>query len=234
MEIGKQIMVRDVPLAERPRERLLHVGASSLSNAELLAILLRTGSSNESVLMLAQKILAELETLHNLYDVTIEELTKIKGVGPAKAVQLKAAIELGKRIVLQSPIDRVSIRSPKDVSHYIMEDMRYLKQEHFIALLLNTKNQIIGKETVTVGTLNSSLVHPREVFKPAIKKSSSAIIVVHNHPSGDPTPSKEDIDVTNRLIKAGELLGIDVLDHIVIGDNAYISLKEKGLFGTRN
>lgn len=230
----RPIMVKDVPLAERPRERLLQVGASFLSNAELLAILLRTGSSNESVLHLAQKILAELETLHNLHDVTIEELTKIKGIGPAKAVQIKAAIELGKRIVLQSPIDRVSIRSPKDVAHYIMEEMRYLKQEHFIALLLNTKNQIIGKETITVGTLNSSLVHPREVFKPAIKKSSSAMIVVHNHPSGDPTPSKEDIDVTHRLVNAGELIGIDVLDHIVIGDNAYISLKEKGLFAKKN
>jgi len=230
----RAIMVKDVPLAERPRERLLQVGASSLSNAELLAILLRTGSSNESVLHLAQKILAELETLHNLHDVTIEELTKIKGIGPAKAVQIKAAIELGKRIVLQSSIDRVSIRSPKDVAHYIMEEMRYLKQEHFIALLLNTKNQIIGKETITVGTLNSSLVHPREVFKPAIKKSSSAIIIAHNHPSGDPTPSKEDIDVTHRLINAGELIGIDVLDHIVIGDNAYISLKEKGLFAKKN
>lgn len=231
MALEKQLMVKDLPLIERPRERMLHYGAENLSNAELLAILLRTGSTNESVVQLANKILAELETLQNLYDVTIEELTRIKGIGPAKAIQIKAAIEIGRRILKQSPQERTTIHSPKDAADYLMEDMRYLKQEYFIALLLNTKNQIIAKEEISVGTLNSSVIHPREVFKPAIKKSVSAIIIAHNHPSGDPSPSREDIEVTKRLVKAGEILGIDILDHVIIGDLKYVSLKEKGLFG---
>lgn len=224
-------MVKDIPRDERPRERMIRYGAESLSNAELLAILLRTGSSNESVVQLANKILAELKNLQNFYDVTIEELTKIKGIGPAKAVQIKAAIEFGKRIFKYAPLDKIKIRSPKDVADYLMEDMRYLKQERFLVLLLDTKNQVLGKEEISLGTLNSSIVHPREVFKPAIKKSVSAIILVHNHPSGDPTPSREDIEVTKRMEEAGEILGIDVLDHIIIGDLTYVSLKEKGLIG---
>lgn len=231
MEKMKQIMVRDIPVEERPRERMLQYGPESLSNAELLAILLRTGSSRESVFQLAHKILSEMETLQNLYEISIEELTKIRGIGPAKAIQIKAAIELGKRIIKQVSMDKIPVRSPGDVADYLMEDLKYLKQEHFIALLLDTKNQIVAKETISIGTLNSSLVHPREVFKPAIKKSVSAIIIVHNHPSGDPTPSREDIEVTKRLAKAGEILGIDVLDHVIIGDSKYTSLKDKGLFG---
>ncbi|OEF98109.1 hypothetical protein BHF71_03225 [Vulcanibacillus modesticaldus] len=225
----KQIMVRDIPKDERPRERMIRFGPQSLSNVELLAILLRTGSSNESVFQLAQKVLSELETLQNLNDVTLEELTKIKGIGPAKAIQIKGAIELGRRVVKSIPQDKIQIRSPRDVANFILEDMKHLKQEHFIALLLDTKNQIIAKETISIGSLNSSIVHPREVFKPAIKKSVSAIIVVHNHPSGDPTPSKEDIEVTNRLVEAGNILGIDLLDHVIIGDSRYISLKDRGM-----
>ncbi|WP_084024479.1 RadC family protein [Vulcanibacillus modesticaldus] len=229
MEQMKQIMVRDIPKDERPRERMIRFGPQSLSNVELLAILLRTGSSNESVFQLAQKVLSELETLQNLNDVTLEELTKIKGIGPAKAIQIKGAIELGRRVVKSIPQDKIQIRSPRDVANFILEDMKHLKQEHFIALLLDTKNQIIAKETISIGSLNSSIVHPREVFKPAIKKSVSAIIVVHNHPSGDPTPSKEDIEVTNRLVEAGNILGIDLLDHVIIGDSRYISLKDRGM-----
>ncbi len=231
MEQMKQIMIKDIPAAERPRERMIQYGAENLSNADLLAILLRTGSAKESVVQLANKILSEMKSIQALYDVTIEELTKIKGIGPAKAIQIKAAIELGKRIVRHSPLEKIQIRSPKDVSDYLMEDMRYLKQERFLILLLDTKNNIIGKEEISRGTLNSSIVHPREVFKPAIKRSVSAIIVAHNHPSGDPTPSHEDIEVTKRLVEAGKILGIDVLDHVIIGDMRYISLKEKGLFG---
>jgi len=227
----KQVMVRDLPSDERPRERMLQYGAGSLNNTDLLAILLRTGSTNESVMQLAQRILSKLETLQSLHDVSIEELTNIKGIGPAKAIQLKAAIELGKRIAKSSPQDKFAIRSPQDVADYIMEDVRYLKQEHFITLLLDTKNHVIGKETISVGSLNASIVHPREVFKPAIKKSASSIIAIHNHPSGDPTPSREDIEVTKRLSQAGNIIGIDVLDHIIIGDSNYISLKDKGIFG---
>jgi len=229
MEEMKQIMVRDIPQNERPRERMLQFGAQSLSNADLLAILLRTGSTNESVFHLAHKILAELQSLQNLYETTIEELTKIKGIGPAKAIQIKAAIELGKRIAKQSSEEKVTVHSPQDVANYLMEDMRVLKQEHFLVLLLDTKNQIVSKETISIGTLNASLVHPREVYKPAIKKSVSAIIIAHNHPSGDPTPSQEDIEVTKRLMKAGEILGIDLLDHVIIGDFRYYSLKDKEL-----
>lgn len=227
----KQIMVKDIPSSERPRERMIKSGPESLNNAELLAILLRTGSSNESVLTLAQKIMSQVGELRVLYDVTIEELTKIKGIGPAKAIQIKAAIELGKRVAKEHTLDKNSIRSPKDVADYIMEDLRHLKQEHFIALLLDTKNNIIAKETISIGTLNSSIIHPREVYKPAIKKSVSAIIVAHNHPSGDPTPSREDIEVTKRLKEAGDILGIELLDHVIIGDSKYLSLKDKGLFG---
>lgn len=228
----KQIMVKDIPSSERPRERMIEFGPESLNNAELLAILLRTGSANESVLTLAQRIISQIGELRGLYDITIEELTKVKGIGPAKAIQIKAAIELGKRVTKEHSLNRNnSIRSPKDVADYIMEDLRHLKQEHFVTLLLDTKNNVIAKETISIGTLNSSIIHPREVYKPAIKKSVSAIIVAHNHPSGDPTPSREDIEVTKRLKEAGEILGIDLLDHIIIGDSKYFSLKDKGLFG---
>lgn len=231
MEQMKQIMVRDIPQADRPRERMLEIGPEGLSNAELLAIILRTGSTNESVFQLAHKVLAELEMLHNLQEITIEELTMIRGIGPAKAIQIKAAIELGRRVYRNIEDEKITIRSPRDVANYLIEELRYLKKEHFIAVLLDTKNKVIAKETISIGTLNSSIVHPREVFKPAIKKSVSAIIVVHNHPSGDPTPSREDIEVTKRLIKAGEIVGIDLLDHIIIGGSDFFSLKDKGLFG---
>ncbi|WP_339059924.1 DNA repair protein RadC [Tepidibacillus marianensis] len=225
------IMVRDVPIEERPRERFMKVGADQISSTDLLAIILRTGSANESVIQLSAKILSRFETLQNLYDVSIEELIQIKGIGEAKAIEIKAAIEFGKRIVKATPVEKDTIRSPKDAFSFLGEDMKYLRQEHFIALLLDTKNHILSKETISIGSLNSSIVHPREVFKPAIKKSASSIIVAHNHPSGDPTPSREDIDITKRLVKAGELLGIEVLDHVIIGDERYISLKEKGLIG---
>lgn len=225
----KQIMIRDIPENERPRERMLKYGAESLSNIELLAILLRTGSPNESVIQLAHSVMSRLETLQGFYDISLEELTNIRGIGPAKAIQIKAGLELGKRVLKQMPQAKYSIHSPADAANYIIDDIKFLKQEHFIILLLDTKNQVISKETISIGTLNSSIVHPREVFKPAIKKSISAIILAHNHPSGDPTPSREDIEITKRLIKAGEILGIDVLDHIVIGDSKYISFKEEGL-----
>ncbi len=231
MDKMKQIMVKDLPEEERPRERMIKYGSEGLSNTELLAILLRTGSRNESVLQLANKILSELKGILHLHEITVEELTTIKGVGPAKAIQIKAAIELGRRVSKQFTIDRYIIRSPRDVANYLMEDMRYLKQEQFLILLLDTKNHVISKEIISIGSLNSSIVHPREVFKPAIKKSASAIIAAHNHPSGDSTPSKEDIQVTNRLIEAGKILGIELLDHIIIGDGKYFSLKDEGLFG---
>ncbi|HEX7057899.1 MAG TPA: DNA repair protein RadC [Bacilli bacterium] len=229
MAISPNLTLRDVPIEERPRERMLQFGAQALSNAELLAILLRTGTYSESAVTLANRILMEAGGLRNLVEMSPDQLVSIKGVGTAKAVQVKASIELGRRLARTVRNDMVAVRSPHDVAQFIMEDLRYLQQEHFICLFLNTKNHIIGQETLSIGSLNSTIVHPREVFRAAIKRSSASIICAHNHPSGDPTPSQEDIRLTKRLMEAGELIGIDVLDHLIIGDGHFISLKEQGL-----
>ncbi|WP_336784518.1 RadC family protein [Paenibacillus sp. MMO-177] len=226
MEQGN--LLRNVPHEERPRERMMQYGAEALSHTELLAILLRTGTKRESAVHLAGKILKECGSLRNLLDMSMSELTAIKGIGPAKAVQLRAGIELGRRIVRSGQGEIVTVRKPQDAANYVMEEMRYLKKEHFVCLFLNTKNHIIARETLSVGTLNASLVHPREVFRAAVKAGSASIICVHNHPSGDPMPSPEDIALTKRLVEAGELMGIEVLDHLVIGDGRFISLKEHG------
>lgn len=222
------LVLRDIPAEERPRERLVNAGASALSNAELLAIILRTGTISESAVHLAHRILAESDGLRNLVDVSTEQLTRIKGVGQVKAVQIQAGIELGRRLATSHLYEAVTIRSPRDVEQLLMEELRYLRKEHFVCLFLNTKNHVVAKETLSIGSLNASIVHPREVFLAAIKRSSAAIICVHNHPSGDPTPSPEDIEITNRLVEAGQLIGIDVLDHIIIGDSKIVSLKEQG------
>jgi DNA repair protein RadC len=227
-EQAMPLMIRDVPKDARPRERLLSDGPESLSNQELLAILLRTGTKDESVLELAQRLLHHFEGLRSLKDATIEEMTSIKGIGKAKAMQILAALELGRRISRLSYDERYEIRSPEDGAKYVMEDMRFLSQEHFVAIYLNTKNQVIHRKTVFIGSLNSSIVHPREVFKEAIKRSAASVICAHNHPSGDPTPSREDIEVTKRLAESGRIIGIELLDHLIIGDHTFISLKEKG------
>ncbi|MCF6092705.1 DNA repair protein RadC [Microaerobacter geothermalis] len=221
-------MIRDVPVEERPRERLMEKGPEALSNAELIAILLRTGSNNQSAISLAQQILEEREGLRGLAEMSFHDLTQWKGVGPAKAVQVVAGIELGKRLAKALPESRYTIRSPHDAAQYMMDELRFAQQEHFVVLFLNTKNQVIGKKIVFIGSLNASIVHPREVFREAIRRSSASLICLHNHPSGDPTPSREDIQVTKRLKEAGEIMGIELLDHIVIGDGNFISLKEKG------
>jgi DNA repair protein RadC len=223
------IKVRDVPIEERPRERLVKFGAHVCSNQELLAIVLRTGSKEESVIQLAERLLTTMKGMSNLREATVEELIKIKGIGPTKAIQLLATIELGKRLLNERRDDKIAIRSPKDGADYVMEDLRHLSQEHFVALYLNTKNQVIHQQTVFIGSLNASIVHPREVFKEALKRSAASLLCFHNHPSGDPTPSREDIEVTKRLVDCGIMLGIEVLDHIIIGDKKYVSLKEKGL-----
>lgn len=222
------VKLKDVPKAERPRERLLQYGSTHLSNKELIALLLGSGTRNESVLDLANRVLMHFEGLKLLKEATIEELTAIKGIGPARGVIMLAALELGERLNKYKPTERYVVRSPEDGADYVMEEMRTLDQEHFIALFLNTKNQIIHSQTIFIGTLNSSVVHPREIFREAVRRSSASIIVAHNHPSGDPTPSPEDINVTKRLVKAGKIMGIEVLDHLVIGDGRFISLKEKG------
>lgn len=224
-----KITMKDMPLELRPRERIVKDGPEALSNIELLAILLRIGTKEENVLELAAKILTQVGNIKGLASYSIEDLKNIKGIGLAKAAQIKAAVEIGKRISSAPNEERPIIRSPQDVERLLMEEMRHLDREYFKAISLNTKNNVLAIETVSVGSLSSSIIHPRELFKNPIKRSAAALILVHNHPSGDPSPSKEDLDVTKRLVEVGKLLGIEVLDHIIIGDNKYISLKEKGV-----
>lgn len=225
---GMHVTMKDVPKQDRPRERLIELGSSHVSNQELLAILLGTGTREESVHELAQRVLMHFEGINLLRESTLEELTAIKGIGAVKAVLILAAIELGKRMNQLKPQERYVIRSPEDGANFVMEEMRLLNQEHFVCLFLNTKNQIIHRQTVFIGSLNSSIVHPREVYREAVKRSAASIICVHNHPSGDPSPSQEDIQVTKRLAECGKMIGIELLDHLVIGDKKFVSLKEKG------
>ncbi|WP_010531128.1 RadC family protein [Lentibacillus jeotgali] len=222
------IMIKDVPEEDRPRERFLKHGPGHLSNQELLAILIGSGTKKESVMALSNRILMHFEGLNLLKEATIEELTAIKGIGMAKGVLLLSSLELGKRMNRYKPDDRYVIRSPEDGADYIMEDMRLLNQEHFVVLFLNTKNQVIHRQTIFIGSLNASIVHPREIYREAVKRSAASIICAHNHPSGDPAPSQEDIHVTRRLVESGKMIGIELLDHLVIGDRKFISLKEKG------
>ncbi|WP_405127431.1 RadC family protein [Salicibibacter halophilus] len=218
-----------LPLQEMPRERLVQEGAAYLSNQELLAILLRTGTTNESVLQLANRLLVEFDGIMMLKEASLEELQAIKGIGQVKAVELRAALELGKRIHTTQQGERYSIKTPEDASDYVMEEMRFLTQEHFVAIYLNTKNQVLHKKTLFIGSLNASIVHPREVFKEALRRSAASIVCLHNHPSGDPSPSQEDREVTKRLVDCGKVLGVEVLDHIIIGDQRYTSLREHGI-----
>lgn len=223
-----RLTMKNLPVYEQPRERLLRLGAKQLADAELLAILLRTGFEQKSASVLAMQLLATFGDLHALAQASHEELTKVKGIGRVKAIELHAAFELGRRVALGVRKETASIRLPRDVAEMMMPDMRHLTQEHFVCLFLNTKNQVIAKQTIFVGSLDASIVHPREIFKEAIKRSSASIICLHNHPSGDPTPSREDLAVTKTLCKAGELVGISLLDHVIIGDGKYYSMKEHG------
>src|SRR5699024_7178089 len=222
------IKMKDVLKKERSRERLIQYGESHLSNQELLAILLGSGTRNETVMDLSNRLLMHFEGLKLLSEATIEELTSIKGIGQAKGVTLLAALELGKRIQQYRPEEKYVIRSPEDGAEYVMEEMRSLNQEHLVALFLNTKNQVIHRQTIFIGSLNASIVHPREIYREAVKRSAASVVCAHNHPSGDPSPSQEDIHVTRRLVEAGKIMGIELLDHLVIGNNRFISLKEKG------
>jgi DNA repair protein RadC len=226
--MSEKMLIKDYPREERPRERFLQNGPQSLSNQELLALLLRTGTKEESVLQLSNRLIQSFEGLRLLKEASVEEMTEIKGIGEAKAIQILASVELGRRINQLNDQDRYVIRSPEDGANYCMEEMRFLTQEHFVCLYLNTKNQVLHKRTVFIGSLNASIVHPREVFKEAFRRSAASIICLHNHPSGDPSPSREDIEVTKRLVECGKIIGIEVLDHIIIGEHKYVSLKEKG------
>lgn len=222
--------IMKLPDDERPREKLLSQGKETLSNAELLAILLRTGIKEKSALELANEIIAmNDEGLRGLCENTPEELAAVKGIGKAKACQILAAIELGRRVATYPRKERISICSPGDIVDLFMEKMRYYQEEHFCTLLLDTKGKVIEEVEVSVGDLNSAPVHPREVFKRVVKRSAAAVVLIHNHPSGDPTPSNEDIEITLRLIESAGILGITVVDHIVIGDGTYVSMKSEDL-----
>ena len=218
--------IKDIPQQNRPRERFLKHGPKALSDAELFAILLRTGSINENVIDMSNRLIAEYG-LDKLFDCSLKELQEIKGIGPTKAMQILVMAELGKRIKLSKNENNKRITSAKDVFDLFHERLKDEKQEHFIVLHLNTKNNIIGEELISKGTLDAAIIEPREVFKSAIRNSASKIIILHNHPSGDPTPSKADIEITEKLVDAGELMNIMVLDHVIIGREEYWGWKEK-------
>lgn len=222
--------IKDMPISERPREKMMSSGADSLSNAELLAIIIRTGNKKDTAIELASRILSmDSRGIEYLSDTSLEELMGISGIGLSKACQIMAAIEIGKRLSKIGPHDRIKVTSPDILADILMDEMRYLNKENFRIAILDTKNQILGIENISVGTLNASIVHPRDVFKAAIKRNANSLILIHNHPSGDVTPSKEDISITHRLIECGDLMGIRILDHIIIGDGRYYSFKEKNL-----
>lgn len=227
---NRDYTIKDMPLNERPREKLYKYGAKSLSNAELIAVIIRTGSRSDTAIELAQRLISiDKRGIGFLSEASFEELTSVKGIGKCKAAQIISAIELGKRIAAQGGEDKVKVTSPVDIVGLIMEEMRYLKKEHFRIAILDTKNHIIAIEEISIGNLNSSIVHPREVFNIAIRRTANSIILIHNHPSGDPTPSREDINITNRLIEAGNIIGIKVLDHIIVGDKKYLSFRERNI-----
>ena len=222
-------LIRDLEIHERPRERLIHLGERSLSNAELLGIIMRTGVGGENVVRLAERTLVFSGGLPGLTRLSITELMEIKGIGEAKAVEIKAALELGRRLVASSPKEKPKITSPADAANLLMSEMSLLEQEHLRLLLLDTRNNVLASPTVYVGSLNTSVIRVAELFRAALKENAAAIIVVHNHPSGDPSPSPEDINVTKQIVKAGEIIDIEVLDHIIIGHQRYVSLKERGM-----
>ncbi|MGE5405565.1 MAG: RadC family protein [Candidatus Saccharibacteria bacterium] len=220
--------IKELPEDLRPRERLAAKGEDFLNDAELLAILLGSGTREMSAIELAENIIKDNKGLRFAKNLSLQELGNIKGIGLAKATRIKAAVELGKRLS-ERVSDHRYISSPEDVKNLVMEDMRYLDREQFRCMYLGRKNQVLATEIISIGGLASSPVHPREVFKSAIKRSAASVILIHNHPSGDPAPSTEDIDITRRLIESGKLLGIDVLDHIIVGDGKYVSMKSTNI-----
>ncbi len=223
MERSKRI--KDLPKIERPREKLIKYGPERLNNSELLAILLRTGHKNLNVVELAQRILKKFNS-QNLVNIHVDELKKAFGLGPAKACEIVACFELGKRL-LKDKKTQIYLQ-PKEIWQEL-KDIRNNKKEHFVIFFLDARNQEIKREIISVGSLNANLVHPREVFEPAVKHLAAQVILAHNHPSGDPEPSEDDLEITKRLVEAGKILGIEVIDHIIVAKNDFLSFKEKGL-----
>ena len=222
----EKVKIKDIEVSSRPREKMASEGIDRLTNEELLAILINTGNRDLSAIGLAENVLRHTVGIRGLVHADITSLQKIKGIGPAKATTIFAAIELARRISKLESREKFSIKSPESIADIFMEEMRYKSREIVKLLLLDTKNNIITDVMVSEGSLNASIVHPREVFLEAIKRGANSIILVHNHPSGDPTPSHEDHKITKRIQESGRLLGIELIDHIIIGDGKYCSFKE--------
>jgi len=225
MADNRKLMIRDLARVERPREKLIHYGPARLSNRELLAIILRTGGKNENALDLAGRVIRNCKS-ENLPLVSYAEIRKISGIGPAKACEILACFELGRRL-LKGKVSSLFLK-PEDVWKEL-KDIRELKKEHFVIFYLDSRNQEIKREIISVGSLNASLVHPREVFEPAVKNLAAQVILAHNHPSGNPEPSRDDLEINRRLVEAGKILGIEVIDHIIVTATGYLSFKEKNL-----
>ncbi len=220
--------IRDFPVEERPRERLRSYGPGHLTNSELMAILLRSGLAGENVLAMATRLLARFDGLEGMARAGYDELCATRGVSDAKACQVLAAFELGRRFASLTPADRPAMGSPGDVANMLMAEMSLLEQEHFRVVLLNAKNHVLGVQSVYIGNVDSAVVRPAEVFAEAVRRTCPRVVMVHNHPSGDPTPSPEDIDITRRIIEAGRVLDVEVLDHVIIGRQRFVSMKERG------
>jgi DNA repair protein RadC len=226
----KSFTIHDLPPSERPRERLMKFGPEALSSQELLAIILGRGIRGESVMVTAQRLLSTFGSIKAISEASLEELDKVRGIDLAKATQIKAAFELAKRAEEEFiKFSQKPIQYSEDIIKIIAKDLKNKKKEYCKAILLNRRNQVIDIVTISIGNLDTNIVHPREVFKEAIQKSAASIILVHNHPSGDPNPSKGDIEITKRLIKTGKVIGIDVLDHIIIANTKFISFKREKL-----
>jgi DNA repair protein RadC len=222
-----RLRICDMQVEERPSSRLMLKGPASLSNAELLSIILKTGSAAENAINLSQRVLSQYD-LKQLSAIDVPQLMKIHGIKSAKATQIAACFELARRLEKFESTSKFKINSPEDVYRHLYPTMRESKKETFVELCMDTKNQVIREDTVSVGSLNANIVHPREVFRTALIESAAHIIVAHNHPSGDPAPSREDVDITKKLVETGKIMGIDVLDHVIIGDGRHFSMKEAG------
>ena len=230
-EEPKSFTIHDLPLSERPRERLQKFGADKLSAQEILAVILSRGIAGESVMVTAQRLLSQFTDLRGIAEASVEELSRVRGIGLAKAAQIKAAFELARRLDSPTtPPDKTKCSNPEEVVALVRARLSDKKKEYFLALLLDTRNRLIKDAEISIGSLDTSVVHPREVFKEAISASAATVIFVHNHPSGDPTASEDDIKLTKRLAEVGQLVGIEVLDHVIIGGKNHVSMKGQGLF----